>query len=297
MSTPSFHHFAVRRLNPFRGTIQICASGEARALSTDGRHWEIQILAPRPDDMWGGAPPGTPASQFIRFGAWSRDGGLRQVPANPLLDLAAMLSRSKSLIAELEQAVERLPFPLADRWELWLHDTDGDPLALIASSTAPDRLQPPPHPRWLAERAPALREREPSSGTPFDEVRLERLERLVNQTGAAGEPRWYRREADGSGQPLDDIGAPPLSADRFPTLLLRDRWGSDEIDTLVDDYLAWRAPALLTLPGLAPALRGRLERQARANAVAMARLWRLYPAITDQELLRAARVEARLRQR
>ncbi|HEB97242.1 MAG TPA: hypothetical protein ENI96_12545 [Sedimenticola thiotaurini] len=297
---PAYHCFGVRRLNPFRGVIQICAGREARALSADGHHWEIQILTRRPDDMWGAPPPGEPASQFIRFGVWSPDAGLRQVPANPLLDLAAMLPLCQALTGELEQAVRRLPFPLTDRYELWLPDAvDGRPLALLASSSDPERLLPPDPLRWQADRARALRETPGSSSPRPPDERLARLERLVADSAGGRGPVWFRRSDDGGGRPLAGSGGPqePVAAEAFPPLLLRDRWEDPAHQRLVDDYLEWRAAELLTLPGLDPGLRQRLERQARADAVAVARLWRLYPVIVDQQQIRAARVEARLRSR
>ena len=38
----NYHYYAVRRLNPFQGVIQIIKSDTARALSLDGINWEIQ---------------------------------------------------------------------------------------------------------------------------------------------------------------------------------------------------------------------------------------------------------------
>jgi hypothetical protein len=36
--------YGIRLVNPFQGTLQIVHTGDARALSRDGYHWEIQVL-------------------------------------------------------------------------------------------------------------------------------------------------------------------------------------------------------------------------------------------------------------
>jgi hypothetical protein len=63
----------------------------------------------------------------------------------------------------------------------------------------------------------------------------------------------------------------------------------------VDEYLAWLAPYLLTLPGLPDPLRRDLEAKAAHHALLVDALWRLYPRVLDLELVRRARIEARLR--
>jgi hypothetical protein len=48
----SYRRHAVRRLNPFRGIARVVEGADARATSTDGVNWELQILAERPAG-WG----------------------------------------------------------------------------------------------------------------------------------------------------------------------------------------------------------------------------------------------------
>ena len=77
-----------------------------------------------------------------------------------------------------------------------------------------------------------------------------------------------------------------------------ERRTADEIETygnLVRDYLDWSAPYLLTLPGLGDDLRDRLEHAARARAMEVEALYRLYPRFLNTDLLKAIRVEARMR--
>jgi hypothetical protein len=64
---------------------------------------------------------------------------------------------------------------------------------------------------------------------------------------------------------------------------------------LVSDYIAWKAPQLLQLQGLSSENRERLERLAVMQAEVVERLWRLYPEIHNKDLLKSARVEARIR--
>jgi hypothetical protein len=65
---------------------------------------------------------------------------------------------------------------------------------------------------------------------------------------------------------------------------------------LVGDYLDWSAPFLLMLPGIDDCTRDRLEHAARARALEVDALHRLYPKVLDIGLLKSVRVEARLRQ-
>ena len=86
-----------------------------------------------------------------------------------------------------------------------------------------------------------------------------------------------------------------LTADAFPRLLLRETWPEPTQRDLVRDYLDWSAPYLLTLSGLGDDLRDRLEHAARARAMEVEALYRLYPRFLNTDLLRAIRVEARMR--
>ena len=60
-------------------------------------------------------------------------------------------------------------------------------------------------------------------------------------------------------------------------------------------YIRRLAPRLLMLQGLAQEDRQRLEQACRENALDVDRFHQLYPEFTDQKLLKALRVEARLR--
>jgi len=213
-----------------------------------------------------------------------------------------MQSASASMVEALPGCLERLPFPLMDRYQLWLLDRKRRPLALLAATMDPTHmaeLRPQP---WAATElsehgfhSPTLAElgigRLEGDNPRAHAARLEQLVRT-----AGGQPprrEWFERRSDGSGTALD--GGRQLDTAAFPNLLLRQEWDDPADSGLVSDYLEWCAPWLLTLPDLDDATRGRLERSARARALEVEARHRLYPRIIHPELIEAARVEARLR--
>ena len=86
-----------------------------------------------------------------------------------------------------------------------------------------------------------------------------------------------------------------LAAEKFPPLLLREEWPQPPDRDLVRDYLDWCAPFLLTLPALDEQQRSQLEYAAKANALQVDALCRLYPNVVNLDLLKSIRVEARMR--
>lgn len=294
--------YGVRRLNPFQGVVQAVETPQGRALSNDGVRWEIQVLAARPEHSWRSGNRLAPVLRYFRFGSWTAESGLRQVPLSPIMEIDVMQQACAAMVQVLPGCLERLPFPLRDRYELWLLDPDQRPLALLASTADPaymGELRPQP---WAAT---ALREHGFHSATlsalGIDErerddprAHAARLERLVRNAGGSP-PRcgWFERQPDGGGLSSDGQGR--LDAAAFPLLLLREEWDATAESCLVRDYLNWCAPWLLTLNDLDDATRGRLERAARRRAPVVESRYRLYPKVIQPELIDAARVEARLR--
>jgi len=305
--------FGLRRVNPFLGVVAVVKTDSARALSLDGVHWQVQILAHPPRGLWTGEGD-SDRLQYFRFGVWSEARGLARVPLNPILDLDHMLRASQTLCDRVAAALDQLPFPLAPELEQWLLDAEGTPLALIAVVQDSPDLRPAD----LAEAAaaewsggargerpffsPTLAAPAPVSGKAGTNrlAHIETLERLIRQS--ANRPRgaqWFRRT--GAGRIGLEAGAPPglggrtLPEAAFPPLTLRTQWQDPRDAGLVADYIAWLSPYLLTLPGLSDETRRSLELSALRHALVVDDLWRLYPKVVDPALLAQARVEAKLR--
>jgi hypothetical protein len=295
--------YAVRRVNPFQGVVEIVEIDAARALSIDGRHWQIQVEAARPEHTWGRGEPTNTVKQFFRFGSWHPEQGLSRVTVNPILDIGAMLAASERMIAVLQAVQSRLPFPFADNFEHWLLDDQGQPLALLATTVEQRFTAEICADSWsaTAPRSPDFTAASltaqgiPASDAHGNRHHADTLERLIRD--AAGPvPRrcWYQRQADGSATPLDaDCHALPATA--FPELPLRTAWPDAAGTALVEDYLDWLAPLLLTLDTLGEATRRDLEQAARHQALQMTDHHPLYPQVLQPDVLDTARVEARLR--
>jgi hypothetical protein len=307
--TTQVHCYGARRLNPFLGVVQVVETAAARAFSMDGVSWQLQVLAERPEHTWGSLNRGRSRKQFFHFGLWQRETGMTRVPLNPVLDIGAMLHAGRALVEQLQQVAQTVPFPLADRHELWLLDRDALPLALLASTVAARFMPEVEAQQWRATlpagepfRAPSLEAR--GIAVHDADSRRRHAELLEQQVrDAAGRPprrQWTLRADDGSGTALDDDGTPNPAAGAwqaaaFPPAGLRGTWLRPDQSALAEDYLDWLAPRLLTLPQLPEALHRRLERAAAAQALLVAANFRLYPRVLDPGIIDAARVEARLR--
>jgi hypothetical protein len=294
--------YGIRRLNPLRGVLQVLELPGVRALSDNGRHWEIQVLAARPEHDWRSPNRGEPIMQYFRFGIWTPDKGLGRVPVSPILDLDTMLAGAERITNALPGCLQRLPFPPGDPYELWLLDPQHRAVALAATATAPDALPGSRAEAWsacaLSEHgftAPSLS----AAGIPTKDDHNPRRhaaeleQRVRKRLGHNPTQQWYLRQADADPLPMDPAQAPPQ--DGFPQLPLTTEWDDGADAALARDYLEWCAPALLTLPGLCHETRQRLEQAARSQALRVDALYRLYPQIIDQGLIDAARVEAKLR--
>ena len=316
--------YSLRRVNPFLGVVAVVRSAGGRALSFDGRHWQLQVMAHPPRGLWSGGGH-REELRYFHFGVWSEAEGLTRVPLNPILDVGLMLDESERLLAAVTDAAPRLPFPLLPELELWLLDRDDAPLALLATvldaaaanGTANDAgeidleplgLDEIGWPDWSAgargERAfrsetlaaQGLPERD-GSGLARHAEALEQA--VAAAAGSRRQAQWFRRHADG-GRGIDFHAPPHLVGRRlpqaaFPTFGLRQEWPDAAIRALVDDYLRWLSPYLLTLPDIDDSVRAGLERDANRYALAVSHRWRLYPRVLDPEFVRRARVEANLR--
>ena len=279
------HYYALRRVNPYRGVVQIVEAGEATAHSFDGLTWHL-----RADDGYGWVRP---------TGIWVAGEGLKAGHAANLGDILPALETQPAL-----------PFPIFDTQELWLLDKEtGLPLALLACDRASavhnERPEGEWHPFALSYsgfQSPTLAARDQASPHPQARHR-DVLARVVNQAARpAPAAQWFQRDPIGAGIGGRGLRVPPewrgrqLPAAAFPELLVRDAWNSRLEKSVIADYHASIAPMLLCWPRLTTATRGRLEALACARPQALARVHRLLPFRLDAARIQAALVAARLEQ-
>jgi hypothetical protein len=280
MTVPRY--YSLRRLSPYQGTVQVVDCPGFRAMSADGMRWRVQFLNQR--------------TRFSSYGVWRADGHGSLIETE----------RTQPIVAALRNRPP-LPFPLADRLELWLLDAREQlPLALLAS-TLPERV--PAHAtlsQWRTAlagddgfRAHSLSGDDGVSHIPHRSV----LDRCVQRAaGSRPQAQWFRRDGGGGGEGLVRSGLDRALAGRwlerqvFPELLLRAQWDSDQERDLVHDYHEWHAPSLLTHTNLSRATRAALEPAACRQAGKLFRVRYLLPEIVDTERLQIAMVEAVIRQ-
>lgn len=294
--------FSVRRVNPFEGVLQVLEMPTGRAYSTNGEVWQIQVLAERPDHTWRSFSHAPAIEQFFNFGLWDVEGGLHRIPANPVMDIGGMTASAQAICDALERLSDRVPFALIDRYECWITDDQGQPVALLASSEDPALIDDIRVKRWHATRvsehgfvSASLNGRGiPNHGERGPRQHAAQLESLVGRTGQ--QSRWYERLEDGRGLPLKPRGdGQPLPASHFPPLGLKTAWDRGQDHGLVTDYIDWLAPRLLMLHHLSDSHRRQLEHAACRQAEELAAGYRLLPRVLDHRAIEAARVEARLR--
>jgi hypothetical protein len=291
--------FAVRRVNPFEGVLQVVEAGPGRAYSANGRVWQIQVLADRPDHTWRSHGAAEPVRQFFSLGLWDPDDGLTRVVANPMLDIGDMMRSGEALTETVAALLDRLPFPLVDTCECWSLDQDRRPVALLATTDDPATLTGRRIDPWQATRSTDLGFHSdaldavgvPQTVDPGPRQHARVLEHRIREAGP--HHGWFQRDADGGVLRLDGQG--DVNIDHFPPLGLRTDWPDRPTRKLVRDYLDWLAPRLLTLTALSDSERRRLEQVAGRRAVELASLHRLLPRVIDPTIIEAARVEARLR--
>lgn len=297
---PTVECYSLRRVNPFRGVVAVVKTGSGRAFSVDGVHWQIQVLAQSPRGLWANTEY-EETFQYFRFGLWDAAQGLTRVPLNPLLDVGRMVAAADELTRLLPEQGTSLPFPLAPERELWLLDPQGAPLALLATTlegTEPAVISVTDWSAGARGERPFVSPTLSAQGFHDQDAsgcfrHAEAIERLIRRSaGPARNHRWLVPDAQ--------TGRWPGSCDEgdqgTSELPVRVHWPDALSQGLMDDYLGWLSPYLLTLPTLSDPTREHLERQAGRHALLVAATWRLYPKVLDPTFLQRARVEARLRQ-
>lgn len=297
--------YAQRLLNPFRGVLQIIAYESAEAVSTDGMHWDIYV---RNDELVKDLENSYQVqTSDIRYGSWSEDKGLKRGPVYPSEDFKRMEEMGAIVYEYLLCAHQNVPFPLQDRYELWLLDNSGQPLVLLDSAVFDHDLDMRQAAVWRAGLA--CREQfcadvmqtiqhNQDSAACAGEYLMQYINHLAGDNAAA---QWFHRQSNGEGTGLKGINLSPVWGQRrlpeeaFPSLLLNDLCHDEMHSELVAAFLQWQAPWLLLLPGLTCEQRQALEHQARTQALEIEKHYRLYPEVIDAALIKAARVEAMMR--
>ena len=279
-------------LSPYRGVMHVVVHGWADAVTTDGRAWTLYVrgecLYDDPADLQDRAI----SVPDVKYGTWSTKTGFMRAPIRlPTFD-DRVREQGEALLSAVQTCAPALPFPLADRFELWLlHGETGHPLALIASGCTPDDCVQPARVAWT-----------PGQNCMADLPEAVQLHRRIAElAGSTPRAQWFERHADGSGSAMvrragdEAVTQPCLPAHRFPSLLIdRGALGTGG-GRLLDVLLGWQSPALLQLPGLTGAQRRRFEAAACGHALRLAENLPLYPCVLDRTAVTAALVEARLR--
>ena len=283
--------YAIRRVNPFRGVMQVVEAEEGRALSCNGVVWEILVRAKQL--LARGSPDRDRYRKvFYRFGMWSMNDGLLQRASSPAedQDYFDLATKCEALVDYLQIHHQRLPFKLEDDRELWLFDSDNQaPLALLASLRPGSCSQKSEPENWTCSTG--------ANGSPSQRrfPQAQDLETQVRQRAGFGINKyWIKRLADGGG--VVETTGDVISAHQFPELLLQENWSNDEERQRASEYIKWISPSLLTLQHLQKSTRRRIETNLNVQAVSIEHHWQLYPEIIDQKLLKAARVQSRIEQ-
>jgi hypothetical protein len=282
---PDLRGYSRRRLSPLRTTIQCVEAELVRAISYDGRNWQLSALV-ESSPPWGSLNQNRTSSSFAPYAVWSQAEGIAHLPRAPHLDPTLLEQYSTQLLNFLNAAA--LPFPADDVLECWQLDRAGQALALLATAADLQEAETLRAEAWMAQ----------VPGTTADPLAA-RVESLVRQTAEGGRRQWFRRLADGGGRTLPQRYGPAmpeyLAADYFCPLPLRERWPDAAEARWVQEYLDRQAVLLLTLPSLPAAIRARLEPAAWRQALEADRLHRLFPEVLDRPGFHAMRVEAALR--
>jgi hypothetical protein len=276
--------YSKRVLLPFVGVVQVADLGRVRALSLDGINWTVRYQHQENDQTRRGLFNYDPRVNIALLLTIEQH-QLHYRAIRTDLDPEQSEIDSQRLFEIIQSA--RIPFEATDHYEYWLLDgKDESPLALLQSCVDEAEMDSyTPHPAWRAIPAAELAVPDPvAQDEGFYQPPVNyRLQQLVEtQAGNKARGAWFKRSNTDS--------------DNFPPCLIKQEWDDAECQRLCDLYLQRLAPRLLMLAGLPGKVRQRLEIAASQHAIEVDSFYRLYPEVIDDDVLEAARVEARLRQ-
>ncbi|MCW8956124.1 MAG: hypothetical protein OQL09_04515 [Gammaproteobacteria bacterium] len=258
-----------------------------RAISTNGVVWDIELRAEGGRE-WGILNKNIVNKAFYRYGLWSQEDGLVNRPLAPHLQKGMLTEQCHLLIQSIEQRLDDLPFELIDSHELWLYDANNQyPLALLASCI-PNARRPSPEPRYWTSHVGA-------EGVA-SQYKFPQAKRLITQVEKAAslniKKHWIIRQPDGSG--IIEASQINMPASEFPPYLLTEHWPDAEQSKLVENYINWIAPSLLTLQNLNRQQRQQLEKNLNVQAISIEHHRKLYQEIIDEKYINSALVQCRL---
>ncbi len=270
--------YSRRLLAPFQGVQQIVAIPGGIAETMDGRQWKLYVA----DDA---IVSHTGLSEVV-YGSWDNHQGLSRSRIRGSLPSRLIETLGERLVRTLGEQSARIPYRPRDRFESWLLDETGEPLALLESALPEDPRIENSQPAWYPDSRANRQFSSPHGGA-------EQVTELIRLTaGKRPLAVWIERDASGAGR--DEAGH-QYSRERFPPLLLRETWPDSKQQTLIRDFLDWQSPWLLQLP-LTPDTRQRLESAAWRRPRETSRVYRLFPRVLDTSGLTTTRVKARLLQ-
>ena len=273
--------YSQRLTPPYSGQAQVAESERARAITMDGKDWEIHFLYSTPG---GKRRDGSSYDYSFRRVAFIRHADLSDINRRAQEGKQDIDDRIIELTSFLAQA--SLPFPAADKFEYWLLDpVDDSPLAMIFSCNEEGQMERfPEHPEWTALPASAMpvdkTEQELACSAPPVNYQVESMVRT--RAGNRPRARWFNRDRHPPGN--------------FPACMIREDWQDENEHSLCQRYIQRQSTRLLMLHGLVHEDRLRLEIAARAHPFEVARFFRMYPEVADDKVMNAIRVEARLRE-
>lgn len=282
--------YALRRLNPFLGVLQVIETSRGRASTTNGVAWHIELLVERPPEWGSLGSTGEKSMAWYLYGLWSEKEGLVCKPSAVQTADHQSARDAEQIIALLQSRLHNIPFALADQRELWLLDKRRKkPLALLYAMQ-PGAEVPGPMPRyWTA----CLGRAGVGGQRRFPEI--DRLHAAVRrEAGFNLQHLWVNWDTKRVSVKSDS--GENLNAADFPVFGIREDWPDRELQELVRRYIDWIAPSLLTLPYLQDVQRARLEASLSKQACSVEYHWRTYPKLLDPDKITEARVRARLQE-
>ncbi len=297
--------YSQRMLNPFHGIVNVIEIAGADAVSSDGENWTLFVHGEHETAELADGTRQEVETPDVKFGVWSARQGLRRAPIRNAADYEFVDHVGRYLLEVIRQHAAMVPFPLRDRYELWLLDSAFDlPLALIDSRCRQGDISEDTQLKWRVGvtarshfQVPEILVRRLDGINP-----AEVLERVINRAaGTRPRAQWFVRRDDLSGLSIRSLRVEPelrgrlLPAKAFPEQQLRSHWPDHTDQSLVRAYLDWQAPWLLMLQHLSDNTRDRLERAAGQRALLLAESHALFPKVIDKGRIVAARVEANLR--